>query len=89
MPKTPQSGAVLTHPRPPPPPAKWGMARADRERGEDTGMWSWKPTGLFHFPALPGAALAACLSSRAVLNQREMLRAGGHPTRDPAAPLLA
>lgn len=88
MPKTPQSGAVLTHPCPllPPPNGGWLVQTGN---GEGTRMLSWKPTSLFHFPALPGAALAACLSSRAVLNQREMLRAGGHPTRDPAAPLLA
>lgn len=51
-------------------------------------MGSWRPSSLFHFCALPVAAPAVCLSSRAVPNKREMLRAGGHPTQDPATPLL-
>lgn len=51
-------------------------------------MGSCRPTSLLHFPALPVAVLAVCLSFRAVSNKREMLWAGGHPTQDPATALL-
>lgn len=51
-------------------------------------MGSWRPSSLFHFPALPVAAPAICLSSRAMSNRREMLWAGGPPTQGPATPLV-